>query len=260
MTVRLAAIGYGAMARALDTALARRGEGFRLDAVLTRSPPPDGPRWFGSVAELLALRPSLVVECASHTAVRDVVPEVLAAGIDVVVASAGALADAALVARLDAAAAAGASRLTVASGAIGGLDALRAARLAGLESVVYEGRKPPVAWRGTPAEQAFDLDVLASATVVFEGAARESAVLYPKNANVTAAVALAGVGFDRTQVRLIADPAAAGNSHMLTARGAFGRFRIALENAALPQNPRTSWLAALSIEQEVRTHFARLKL
>ncbi len=260
MTVRLAAIGYGAMARALETALARRGEGVRLDAVLTRSPPADGPRALRDAAELIAGRPGLVVECASHAVVRDVVPQVLAAGIDVIMASVGALADAALVARLDAAAAAGRSRLTVASGAIGGLDALRAARLAGLDAVVYEGRKPPVAWRGTPAEQAVDLDVIASATVVFEGAARTAAALYPKNANVTAAVALAGVGFDRTQVRLIADPGAAGNSHTLTASGAFGRFRIALENEALPGNPKTSWLAALSVEQEVRAHFSRLRL
>jgi aspartate dehydrogenase len=85
-------------------------------------------------------------------------------------------------------------------------------------------------------------------------------VLYPKNANVTAAVALAGVGFERTQVRLIADPAATGNGHALMAEGAFGRFRITLDNAPLPDNPKTSWLAALSVEREVLAHFSRLRL
>jgi aspartate dehydrogenase len=229
------------MARTLEAALARRDHGLRLDAVLTRTPPRDGPRCLPDVADLISARPSLVVECASHAAVREVVPELLAAGIDVIVVSIGAVADAALVARLDDAAAAG------------------NARLAGLDAVVYEGRKPPLAWRGTPAEQVADLDTLATEAVLFEGTARDSAVLYPKNANVTAAVALAGVGFDRTQVRLIADPAASGNSHTLTASGAFGRFRIALENAPLPGNPKTSWLAALSVEQEVLAHFARLR-
>jgi aspartate dehydrogenase len=254
MTVRLAAIGYGAMAQALETALARRGDGLRLNAVLTRSPTAEGPTRFASVADLIAARPQLVVECASHTAVRETVPPLLAAGIDVVVASIGA------VRKLDAAAAAGNARLTVASGAIGGLDALRAARLAGLDTVIYEGRKPPVAWRGTPAETALDLDALTSEAVVFEGTAQVSATLYPKNANVTAAVALAGIGFERTRVKLIADPAARGNSHALTAEGAFGRFHITLANAALPGNPKTSWLAALSVEQEIRAHFSRLRL
>jgi aspartate dehydrogenase len=260
-TVRVAAIGYGAMARSLERALSRAPHGLRLDAVLTRSPVPDVavPR-LSSVDELIAARPSLVVECASHEAVREIVPRLLGAGIDVVVTSIGALADAALISRLEAAATAGNARLKVASGAIGGLDALRAARLAGLSSVVYEGRKPPLAWRGTPAEEVADLSALTTETVVFDGTAAGSATLYPKNANVTAAVALAGVGFERTRVRLIADPASRGNMHRLIAEGAFGRFEITLTNAPLPDNPRTSWLAALSVEQEIVSHFARLRL
>ncbi len=249
------------MAKALERALAHNGAGIRLDAVLTRRPLESPPlRAFTAVADLIAARPALVVECASHEAVRETVPALLAAGIDVVVTSIGALADAGLVAALDAAAAAGNARLTVASGAIGGLDALRAARLAGLDRVVYEGRKPPLAWRGTPAEQAVDLGRLTAEAVIYEGTAQGSAVLYPKNANVTAAVALAGVGFERTQVRLIADPAATGNGHALWAEGAFGRFRITLDNAPLPDNPKTSWLAALSVEREVLAHFSRLRL
>lgn len=259
--VRVVAIGYGAMARALERALARAPHGLRLDAVLTRTPVADAcVPCFDSVDALIAARPSLVVECASHEAVRDVVPRVLAGGIDVVVTSIGALADAALASRLEAAATAGDAHLKVASGAIGGLDALRAARLAGLSSVVYEGRKPPAAWRGTPAERTVDLDALREEAVVFDGTAAGSAVLYPKNANVTAAVALAGVGFERTQVRLIADPVSRGNVHRLVAEGAFGRFEITLTNAPLPDNPRTSWLAALSVEQEIVSHFARLRL
>ncbi|MFO1090765.1 MAG: aspartate dehydrogenase [Hyphomicrobiales bacterium] len=259
--IRIAAIGYGAMTRALEAALVKGDHGLRLDAVLVRNAAPDtAATIYSSVDALIGARPQLVVECASHTAVRDTVPLLLAAGIDVVIASIGALADDALVVRLEEAARQGGARLTAASGAIGGLDALRSARLAGLTSVVYEGRKPPAAWRGTPAEAYVDLGSLKRETVIFDGTARESAALYPKNANVTAAVALAGVGFDDTKVRLIADPASSGNSHALTAEGAFGRFTITLNNTALPSNPKTSWLAALSIEQEALRHFRRLDL
>ena len=170
------------------------------------------------------------------------------------VVSIGALADEVLRSKLELAAREGDAQLLTVSGAIGGLDALDAARSAGLDSVVYTGRKPPGAWKDTPADQMFDLAGLQVATTIFEGTAADAARLYPKNANVTAAVAIAGVGFDKTQVRLMADPSVTQNVHELEVRGAFGRFIIRLENNPLPDNPKTSWLAALSIEAELRNY------
>jgi aspartate dehydrogenase len=157
---------------------------------------------------------------------------------------------------LAAAGTAGRARLITVSGAIGGLDALDAARGSAINAVRYTGRKPPQAWLGTPAAQACDLGAIREATLVFEGSAGDAARLYPKNANVTAAVALAGVGFDKTEVRLMADPSVTRNVHELEVEGNFGRFVIRLENSALPQNARTSWLAALSIEAELRKYLA----
>ncbi len=90
---------------------------------------------------------------------------------------------------------------------MGGLDALAAARRAGLSSVSYVSRKPPAAWLGTPAERVADLSALTAAAAVFTGTAREAALAFPQNANVVAAIALAGLGFDETQVTLMADPA-----------------------------------------------------
>jgi len=216
---------------------------------------PAGITLLTGAAQLLAWQPGLLIECAGHDAVREHAPGALRAGVDVMLTSVGALADDNLRVQLSDAARAGASRLITVSGAIGGLDALNAARGAGLHSVRYIGRKPPLAWSGTPADYAFDLAALTQPTVIFSGSAAESALAYPKNANVTAAVALAGVGFAQTRVQLVADPGVTQNCHELEVHGAFGEFQIRLANAPLPDNPKTSWLAALSLEAEIRGYF-----
>lgn len=260
----IASIGHGAMARALGASLARHAQGPQLGGALLREAPvtplPAEFRIWTRVQDLIAARPDLVVECATHQAVDETVPELLAAGIDVAIVSVGALARPGLAEKIEAAARAGRSRAIVVSGAIGGLDVLGAAKHAGLDRVTYVGRKPPAAWKGTPAEQILDLDRLTEATIFYEGSATEAARDYPKNTNVTAAVALAGVGFAQTRVRLIADPDAPGNIHELEASGAFGSFRITLTNKPLPENPKTSWLAALSVEQAVLRHFSFLEI
>lgn len=260
----VASIGFGAMAASLAASLTRNQDGPQLGGALVRpgssaSLPPGLQRWT-DVADLIAARPQLVVECATHQAVEDTVPALLSAGIDVAIVSVGALARPGLPERIEAAARQGGARATVVSGAIGGLDVLRAARHAGLDQVTYIGRKPPAAWKGTPAEAIVDLDRLPEARCFYEGTAFEAARDYPKNTNVTAAVALAGVGFAKTRVRLIADPNAQGNMHELQASGPFGSFHITLHNTALPENPKTSWLAALSVEQAVIRHFSPLEI
>ncbi|VVN90104.1 aspartate dehydrogenase [Pseudomonas fluorescens] len=206
---------------------------------------------FTELQGLIDWKPDLVIECAGHSAVVHCVPEFLKAGIDVVIASIGALADKALSESLEQAALSGNARLILVSGAIGGLDALRSARSAGLDEVVYVGRKPPRAWVGSPAEDDFDLSTITVPTTIFRGTAAQASIRFPKNANVTAAVALSGVGFDNTQVELVADPGVDKNVHEVQAKGAFGELSIRLANNPLPDNPKTSWLAALSIEEAV---------
>lgn len=195
----------------------------------------------------LPSRPDLVIDCGGHQALAAHGPDALALGIDVLTLSLGALADRQTERSLYDAATKGGARLHLVSGAIGGLDALRSAAVGTISQVSYTGRKPPNGWRGSPAETAIDLDAISAPTPHFNGTAREAALTYPKNANVAAAVALAGVGFDNTQVCLIADPTVTENIHEIAVEGAFGDFHFRIAGQGLPDNPRSSALAAMSI-------------
>ena len=213
---------------------------------------PASIRLIGSLDEL-EIRPDHVIECAGHAAVKATVPELLRKGIDVSLVSVGSLAEEGLAESLEAAAREGGAQLTLISGAIAGIDAIASARVGGLDSVVYTGRKPPVGWLGTPAEKVCDLANLTEATVIFEGSAGEAARLYPKNANVAATVSLAGVGLDKTRATLIADPGVTRNIHHVKASGAFGDLEITISGHALADNPKTSALAAYSAVRALRS-------
>jgi aspartate dehydrogenase len=124
---------------------------------------------------------------------------------------------------------------------------LGAARFAGLAEVIYTSNKAPRAWKGTPAEGMVNLDALTESTVFFTGNAREAALAFPQNANVAAAVALAGLGFENTRVQLCANPQATGNRHRIQAHGAFGEIDVSILGKTLPENPKTSVLAPYSL-------------
>lgn len=202
------------------------------------------------VSDVAALPNSVdhMVDCAGHSALRSYGPAILRRGINLTTVSIGALADSRLFNELEAAANEGKARLYLASGAIGALDCLRAARVGELHNVTYIGRKPPIGWRGSAAESSLDLMNLSTGEHVhFEGSARDAATQYPKNANVAAAVALSGVGFDATEVRLIADADVTENIHQVQASGEFGSFSFEIRGNSLEENPRSSALAAMSV-------------
>jgi len=187
----------------------------------------------------------LIVEAAAAAVAPRVVEAALAAGRDVLVMSVGGLLGREDL--VDRARAAGRTIL-LPTGAIAGLDAIRAARPAGLTRVRLTTTKPPRGLAGAPYVVAhqIDLEALAEATVIFHGTAREAVAAFPANVNVAAALSLAGIGAERTEVRVVADPAATRNVHHIEAEGAFGRLDVTVENVPSPDNPKTSHLAALS--------------
>ncbi len=256
--MHLGLIGYGAIGQMLQevleregmaparlTLLARAGSVARVRDALPQALVVD------TVAALVAEGPDLVVECAGHGAVRDHVPGLLGAGVECVIASIGALADAGLEAELQRAAQAGGGRLVLSAGAVGGIDLLAALAPSGIETVRYTGRKPPRAWAGSPAEAVLDLHGLTAPATFFTGTAREAARDYPKNANVAATVALAGAGFDRTEVALVADPGVTLNTHEVSVRAGAGAFDIRIEGRGAPGNPRTSVATVYALAREV---------
>lgn len=195
--------------------------------------------------------PGLVIECAGQAAVAEYGELVLTAGLPLVVSSVGALGDAGLHARLLDCARQSRSQLIISSGAIGALDIVSGLQLAGIHSARYRSRKPPTAWRGTPAADQLDLENLSRAVAFFDGTARDAVREYPKNTNVAAALALAGIGFDATTVQLIADPTVSGNRHEFDVDSVAGSVCLQVEGRVSPENPKTSLPTVYSLAREV---------
>lgn len=249
-------IGYGCIARSLSDMLSGDGQ-IAVRSVLVRNDrvhrlvPPNGALAVSEVGQI-SRDVELVVEVAGAAALRQHAIDVVSSGRDLLLVSSSALEDDAFREDLARTAKAAGRSVRVASGAIGGLDALGAAKAAGIKEVRYTGIKPPGAWRGTPAEKELDLDQLRDAAVFFEGNAREVARLYPKNANVAATLALGGVGFDETKVRLVADPGATENSHRIEIWSSAGQMRFEMTSSPLPGNPKSSALTAYSLLHALR--------
>ncbi len=256
---RLAIIGFGAISEELVRCLEARGEIAALAGVLDLPQRMTEIRHqaagrFAAVEELdalLGLGADVVVECAGHSGVKRFGPQVLAHGVDLMIASVGALADRDF-AREIAGAARDNAQIWIPSGAVAGIDGLLAARTAGLKHVTYTSVKPPVAWNGTPAERVLTGATREQRTIVFEGSARNAAIQYPQNANVGATVAFASLGLDRTQVKLVSDPVVSGPLGIIEADGDFGTFRLEILAYASPINPKTSVITAHSIVMALR--------
>jgi aspartate dehydrogenase len=261
--MRIGIIGGGVIGR-LVLEHVRRGElgGVTVVAVLGRNDTSRGrplAAEFGvefvtSIEALVALAPAAVIEAASHDAVRQYAAPLLEAGIAVIVLSGGALCDDALRTKLERIAGERGAMLYVPSGGIGGLDALKAACAAGVDEVEIAVTKPPAAWKGIPYVErlGIDLDRLAGPVTLFDGTARAGVPHFPANVNIAAVLAMAGVGFDRTRLKVVADPALRFNTHYVEVRGRTGAISVKLESVPSPDNPKTALLACYSALAAIR--------
>lgn len=200
----------------------------------------------------LAQKPDIVVECAGHDAVRKYGVQVLDGGADLILVSVGALADEALFGQIKDKATERRRKVIVPSAAIGGLDRISAASVGPMEEVRITTRKPTKAWYGTYVEQEIDLATLTEPYCAYEGVAREAARLFPESVNVSAALSLAGIGFDATKVKVVADPGITHNIHEIEAKGKFGEMKLQIRNTPSARNPKTGYIVAMSVIKTLR--------
>jgi aspartate dehydrogenase len=259
--IQVTLIGFGAIGQAIEQRLRSRTH-IKIAAIVVREGSIAAVRQQVNenilVSDKVPDGTELILECAGHEALKRHVVPALEKGIECAILSVGALSEKKLAEQLETAAQAGGGQLHLLAGAIGGIDAISAARAEGLSFARYSGRKPPSGWKGSKAETLIDLTGLKEATVFFEGSARQAALQFPKNANVAATISLAGLGLDETQVRLIADPAVTENIHEIEVRGTFGQMNITMRGKPLADNPKTSALTVMSAMRFLNnrvTHF-----
>ena len=265
MTLTVGIAGLGAIGLPLARALDAGVDGLRLIAVSARDQTKamvnlggfrDPPR---RVALPDLAEADIVVECVPIAQFEKVAIPVIDAGRILVVLSAGALLPREQLIRR--ALAAGA-RIIVPTGALLGLDAVRAAAEGPIQSVSIETRKPPGGLAGAPylEKNAISVSNLREPRLVFEGNALEAAAGFPANVNVAAALALAGIGPMRTKVRIWADPGVDRNVHTIVVEADAARFTMKIENVPSADNPRTGKLVALSVVACLRGLVSPLKV
>jgi len=252
-SARVAIAGLGAIGSKVASGLDAGIPGLELVAVAAGDLPAAEALLGGFAKEVpilelsdLAEAADIVVECLPPDVFAEVAEPVLSAGKTLVAASAGAvLKNEALVAL----ARENGGKIIVPSGALAGLDGLRAAGEAGIESVRLVTRKPVTSFaeRVTVGGETIELAGLAAPRCLFSGRVREAVAAFPVNVNVAASVAFAGIGPDETRIEVWADPQARHNRHTLFVTSLAGSFTVEVENFPDPANPKSSSLTAYSI-------------
>jgi aspartate dehydrogenase len=257
-------IGCGAIGRELATAV---DEGnvkgmlnviydiYRDNVILLLDRLKSKPRIAESIDDIiLAEDVDIVVEAASQQAVRDYVKRIIQSRKDVMLMSVGALLDDALYKDIIELLDRYGRRLYLPTGAIAGIDAIKSVRHL-LDHVMLVTTKSPRALQGAPffVERGIDPMSIKSKSVIYEGNAREAVKLFPANVNVAALLSIAGIGADKTIVRIVADPDTDRNTHEIVARGRFGELHVHVSNVPSASNPKTSYLAVLSAVECLRS-------
>ena len=196
----------------------------------------------------------LVVEAASQAAVHEFAPRALEMGKSVVVMSAGAFMEGDFKEKCRILAKQKGCKVYLASGAVCGVEGICAAAASDIDEVIIMSYKPPGAFRDVKylKKKGIDIDAIKRPKVIFSGHAKDAVKHFPRNINVAATLSLAGIGIEHTVVKIVIDPKAKLNTHRIIAKGKFGEIECWTRNAPFPENPRTSYLAALSLISAVK--------
>jgi aspartate dehydrogenase len=265
MTRTVAIAGLGAIGLKLARALDDGVTGLQLVAVAARDSAKAAAnlRSFRAPPQIVPLdrlaAADIVVEAAPAALFETIAVAAIDAGRVLVPASVGALLPRMHLARR---AAVTGARIVVPTGALLGLDAVRAAAEGPVDSITMETRKPPRGLAGAPylLQHGIDLDGITAPRRVFAGNALDAAAGFPANVNVAAALALAGIGPIRTQVEIWADPGLDRNVHTIRVEAAAARFTMTIENVPSAENPRTGQITALSMLACLRGLVSTLKI
>jgi len=204
----------------------------------------------------------LIIEAASQQAVRAYARDILAAGKNLLLMSVGALADEKLFAVLQKEAKRNKCCMYLPSGAICGIDGVKAASVGAVTEVTLTTTKPPAALQDVAylKKKGVDVNRVLTPTVVYSGLATEAARLFPRNINVSTILGLSGVGLNKVNVKIVVDPTCRDNIHEIHLTGDCGEMYIKLRNAPSPGNPRTSYLACLSAVQTLEEIWSNVRI
>ncbi|MDD2703144.1 MAG: aspartate dehydrogenase [Candidatus Omnitrophica bacterium] len=205
----------------------------------------------GTLKQLIA-RSDLVIEAASAAHSREIARQALGARKDIMIMSVGGIVSHA--AELRRLAQKNGSRVFIPSGAIAGIDGLKASGGVTVKKVILTTRKHPRSFAGVRyiQDKKIDLEAVTKDTVLFSGSAKDATVLFPQNINVAAVLSLAGIGAAKTEVRIIASPDTRNNIHEIEIESSAGKIFTRTENVLHPENPKTSYLAVLSAAAALR--------
>lgn len=202
--------------------------------------------------EALIAGSGLIIEAASAASSWEIARRALSKGRDVMIMSTGGVAG--RLKELSALAKKNNAKVYIPSGAISGVDALKAAKLGRIKNVTLTTRKSPESFKGVKylEERRINLANMQKETLLFYGPAKEAVRYFPQNINVAAVLSLAGIGQDKTMVKLIASPEVKRNIHEIKIESASGDITTRTENILHPDNPKTSFLAVLSAMETLR--------
>lgn len=205
------------------------------------------PKVSKSVGELIQ-NIDLVIEAASPEFVRECAIDVLRRGKSMVIMSSAALVDEEMLDRIRITAEENNAFIYLPSGAICGIDGIKSACMDVVYEVTLTTTKPPHAFEGVRylKERGIVVGKIKKPTVLYSGPALMAGRLFPKNINVSTVLSLAGIGLEKTKVKIIADPNIIDNIHKISLKGRCGSIYMKLTNKPSPKNPKTSHLACLS--------------